>query len=385
MTMCLSPSRFPDNHPQMDASRKIERLGGDTARWFTENSVDLLLALLAGAVIAGLLLGLRTFGHKLVRDRSGDLHWRALAGSVLARTSTSFIVLSAAALVSHQAAIPANLQRGIDILFTIAAAVQGAIWARALVLGLIQHKLGEADQTSTIGTAMGLIRSLVTVALFAIALILILDNLGVNVTGLVAGLGIGGVAIGLAAQGVFKDLFAALAIILDKPFRRGEAIKFDAFSGNVEHIGLKSTRVRSVEGEEIVVANAILLDKILLNQSAIAQRRILLKLALIYQSDPAAIARLPELVREPAERHEHISFVRAGLIGIGPSSLDFEAELRFTSPDFDLFFRTRAEIISELLGALGEAGLRLAYPSQTSFTASPDGRHILPWPDETPR
>jgi small-conductance mechanosensitive channel len=281
----------------MNVSQKIERLGGTTSRWFAENSVDLLLAVLAGAVIAALLLGLRAFGHKLVRDRSGDLHWRGLAGRVLARTSILFIVLTAAALVSHQAAISANLQRGIDILFTIAAAVQGAIWGRELVLGLIQQRLGETDQASTFGTAVGLIRGLVTVALFAIALILILDNLGVNVTGLVAGLGIGGVAIGLAAQGIFKDLFAALAIILDKPFRRGEAIKFDAFSGNVEHIGLKSTRIRSVEGEEIVVANAILLDKILLNQSAIAQRRIMLRAALIYQSDPAAIARLPELVR----------------------------------------------------------------------------------------
>lgn len=366
----------------MNLAQKIERLSATTTRWFAENGADLLLALLAGAVIAAFLLGLRAYGSKLVRDRSGDRHWQVLAGRVLARTRVAFIILSAAALVSHQAAIPANVQRGIDILFTIAAAIQGAIWARALVLGLIQQRLGEADQASTFGTAVGLIRGLVTVALFAIALILILDNLGVNVTGLVAGLGIGGVAIGLAAQGVFKDLFAALAIILDKPFRRGEAIKFDAFSGHVEQIGLKSTRIRSVEGEEIVVANAILLDKIVLNQSAIAQRRIVLKLALIWQSDLAAVARLPELVRTVAERHEHVGFVRAGLIGIGASSLDFEAELRFAGADFDLFFRTRAKLVAELLAAVDGAGLRLAYPSQTSFTAAPDGRHVLPWPED---
>lgn len=366
----------------MNVTEKIERTSSTATRWFADNSVDLLLALLAGTVIAILLLGLRAYGSKLVRDRSGDRHWQVLAGRVLAKTRIAFIVLCAAALVSHPAAIPANLQRGIDILFTIAAAVQGAIWARALVLGLIQQRLGETDQASTFGTAVGLIRALVTVALFAIALILILDNLGVNVTGLVAGLGIGGVAIGLAAQGVFKDLFAALAIIFDKPFRRGEAIKFDAFSGHVEHIGLKSTRIRSVEGEEIVIANAILLDKVLLNQSAIVQRRIVLRLAFVYQSDPHAISQLADLVRGLAERHEHVSFVRAGLIGIGTSSLDFEAELRFAAADFDLFFRTRAQIIAELLGAVSEAALQLAYPAQTSFTAAPDGRLVLPWGEE---
>jgi small-conductance mechanosensitive channel len=362
----------------MDLSQKIERMWSATARWLAENSTDLLLAVLAGIAIAALLLGLRAFGHRLVRDRSDDGHWRGLAGRVLARTSLVFIILCAVELVAQTAALPARVQHVIDILFTIAAAIQGAVWARELVLGLVQQKLGGADGQSTFGSAVGLIRGLVSVALFAIALVLILDNLGVNVTGLVAGLGIGGVAIGLAAQGVFKDLFAALAIIFDKPFRRGEAIKFDAFSGNVEHIGLKSTRIRSVEGEEIVVANAILLDKILLNQSAIAQRRIVLKLALIYQSDRGAIARLPDLVRTIAERHEHVGFVRAGLIGIGQFSLDFEAELRFASSDFDLFFRTRAAIISELLAVLPDCGLSLAYPSQTSFTAAPDGTHVLP-------
>jgi small-conductance mechanosensitive channel len=196
--------------------------------------------------------------------------------------------------------------------------LQGAVWARALILGLLTNRIGEAEQTSTFGTAFGLIRGLVSVALFLIALVLILDNLGVNVTGLVAGLGIGGIAIGLAAQGIFKDLFAAIAIVLDKPFRRGESIKFDAFTGTVEHIGLKSTRLRSVEGEEIVISNAILLDKVMLNFAAIQHRRILLKFGLVYQSDPAAIARVNELAGGLAARHAHVSFVRAGPTGIGP-------------------------------------------------------------------
>ena len=115
----------------------------------------------------------------------------------------------------------------IHILFVVSAALQAAVWARELVLGLIQHRIGGDGEASTLGSAIGIIRLLVSVALFAIALIVILDNLGVNVTGLVAGLGIGGIAIGLAAQGIFSDLFAALSIIFDKPFRRGDGIRFE--------------------------------------------------------------------------------------------------------------------------------------------------------------
>jgi small-conductance mechanosensitive channel len=365
----------------MNVSQKTDRMWGESARWFAANGADLFYAVLIGLGVAALLIGLRSFGHRLVRDRSDDLRWRGLVGRVLAKTGFTFIILCAVQVVAELTNLPRTFDRAIDILFTIAAALQGAIWARALILGLLQHRIGEADQHSTFGTAFGLIRGLVSAALFLIALVLILDNLGVNVTGLVAGLGIGGIAIGLAAQGVFKDLFAALAIILDKPFRRGEAVKFDLFTGTVEQIGLKSTRLRSVDGEEIVISNAILLDKVMLNLSGIEQRRIVLRFGLIYQTDPALLARLPELVGGIGGRHEHVTYVRAGLIGIGPHSLDCEAELRFTSADFDLYFRTRAAIIAELLGELPAAGMRLAYPSQTSFTAAPDGRHILPWPE----
>ena len=129
-------------------------------------------------------------------------------------------------------------------MFVISAAFQAAVWARELVLGYVEHRVGADEQHSTLGSAVGIIRLLVTVALFAIAIILILDNVGVNVTGLIAGLGIGGIAIGLAAQGIFSDLFAALSIIFDKPFRRGDVIRIEGVQGHVEDIGLKTTRIR---------------------------------------------------------------------------------------------------------------------------------------------
>ena len=133
---------------------------------------------------------------------------------------------------------PEGVASVIAVLFIVAATLQTALWVRELVLGVIEHRAGAAAEGSSLGTAMGIIRLLVTIAIFIIAAIVVLDNLGVNVTGLIAGLGIGGIAIGLAAKGIFDDLFSALSIIFDKPFRRGDSIRWDQTSGTVEQIGL---------------------------------------------------------------------------------------------------------------------------------------------------
>ena len=126
--------------------------------------------------------------------------------------------------------------------------------------------------SGTLANAMAIIRVLVSVALFAIAIILILDNLGVNVTALVAGLGIGGIAIGLAAQGIFSDLFAALSILFDKPFKKGDTIRYDQSTGTVERIGLKTTRLRSLTGEQLIMANTKLLEREIHNLAAAPRR-----------------------------------------------------------------------------------------------------------------
>src|SRR5690606_9331072 len=140
--------------------------------------------------------------------------------------------------VAGYASPPAIILATIQFVFTIAVVFQVAVWVREIVIGLIQRRAAEGHN-ETLNNAMGIIRLLISVALFAIAAIVILDNMGVNVTGLVAGLGIGGIAIGLAAQGIFSDLFASLSIIFDRPFRVGQAIKYDNSAGTVERIGLK--------------------------------------------------------------------------------------------------------------------------------------------------
>ena len=128
---------------------------------------------------------------------------------------------------------------------------------------------------------MGLIRLLVSFVLFAIALVLVLGNLGVNVTGLVAGLGVGGIAIGLAAQSIFADLFAAIAIIFDRPFKKGDAITFDKSAGTVELIGMRSTRIRGTAGEARVIGNKKLLDNEIVNNTQREFRRVIFTLGVV--------------------------------------------------------------------------------------------------------
>ena len=355
-------------------------LATEASNWISGNLLGILIASGIGIAIALLLLGLRSLGCRLIQRSPTDLHWRTIFARALARTNIFFIVMCSAQLVAEHAATPPALLGIIHFLFVIAASFQAAIWARELILGFVEHRVGPEAEHTTLGSAIGIIRLLVTVALFAIAIILILDNLGVNVTGLVAGLGIGGIAIGLAAQGIFSDLFAALSIIFDRPFRKGDGIQVGNVSGSVEQIGLKTTRIRALSGEQVVISNAKLLDQQLQNFTNLEHRRIVLMLGFVYQTAPEVLARIPEMLRGIVEGHENVKLVRCGMVGFGASSLDFELQFDIHSLDYEYVFRTRSDICIEILRTFNEQGIEFAYPTQTTFTAAPDGTLIMPYP-----
>jgi small-conductance mechanosensitive channel len=362
-------------------SEKSVEIVTQTSGWISTNALDILIAGGLGVVIALVLLGVRALACRLMASGSdGDTHWRIIFARVLSKTNLFFIIMCSAEMVGELAATPPAVLSVIHFLFVIAAAFQAAIWARELILGFVQHRVGVAEEHSTLGSAIGIIRLLVSVAVFAIAIILILDNLGVNVTGLVAGLGIGGIAIGLAAQGIFSDLFAALSIIFDKPFRKGDGIKVGQINGSVEQIGLKTTRIRSLSGEEVVMSNAKLLEQQLHNYTNLEHRRMVQMFGVTYQTPPEVLDRIPETVRGIVEGHDHATMVRCGLIGFGASSLDFELQFDIHSLDYEYVFMTRHAILIEMLKAFAAEGIEFAYPTQVSFTAAPDGELIMPYP-----
>jgi small-conductance mechanosensitive channel len=359
-------------------SINLRDLANESIAWLDSHALAITLAASAGVVLYLLLRVLRRAAKRL-RDRPDDgLSFANIVGRTFGRTTHFFMVMVAARLVAGFSNAPDFVLMTIRFLFTIVAVVQGAVWMREFILGLIERKSGEDGAGESLGNAMGLIRVLVTVTLFAIALIVVLDNLGVNVTGLVAGLGIGGIAIGLAAQGIFSDLFAALSIIFDKPFRIGDTVQYDQTLATVEHIGLKSTRMRALSGERKIISNANLLQKEISNFQHIEHRRVSFPIGVIYQTPPDKAAAIPALLRDSIEKNGG-AFIRSGFIGFGASSLDFECIFDVHQPDMDHMAQVRHRVGLEILRRFRSEGIEFAYPTQTTFTAAPNGQMVYPY------
>lgn len=350
--------------------------------WISAHAVEIAIAVGVGTAIYLALAYVQRHARKYAERQPDRLSLAAIIGRTLSKIKQYFLIMVSARLVVGFSEAPDGIVRVVTFLFTVAAVFQVAIWAREIILGMIERRASGSDDagSETLANAMSLIRLLVTVVLFAIASIMVLDNLGVNVTGLIAGLGIGGIAIGLAAQGIFSDLFAALSIIFDKPFKRGETIGFDTTTATVEKIGLKSARLRSVNGEEIIISNTNLLGKQIINYTRLNRRRTRYRIGLIYQTAPDRAGLVPGMLREIVEQAGGI-FIRSGFVGFGASSIDFELDFDVMSADFEVVFETRHRIGIAILERFNAEKLEFAYPTQTSFTAAPDGRFIMPYPE----
>jgi small-conductance mechanosensitive channel len=345
------------------APAKTLSMGDRFATWLEANRDGLVLGVAVGAAIVAAMLILRSVGQALVRRDPHGLGWRTVIGRVFAKTSLAFMILTAADVVSTYAELPHKAARLIDILFVIAFALQGAVWGRELILGVIGRRVADDNGSGALSNAMAIIRVLISVALFAIAGILILDNLGVNVTALVAGLGIGGIAIGLAAQGIFSDLFAALAILFDKPFKRGDTIRYDGSTGTVERIGLKTTRLRSLTGEQLIMANTKLLEREIHNLAQAKARRITVYLAVGGKTSGSSIDAVINAAEAAVASRKGCALARCVLSGAGPEALTYDLVYDDSNRDNDLLAHNRAAILRSLIETLEPKKLTLVRAS----------------------
>lgn len=370
------------------------RHGQSVIDWIVASREGLLVGAIVAAVIVALMLVMREIGRRILARNPDCVDWRGIIGSVLAKTKLFFMIASAVEIVAGYAPVPAPIDRVVHVLFVVAAALQVAIWARELVIGAVRSRVGEDPGESTLGNAMAIIRALVSFAAFAIALVVILDNLGVNVTTLIAGLGIGGIAIGLAAQGIFSDLFAALSIVFDRPFRRGDTINYGGrvdqggTTGTVERIGLMTTRIRSRTGELVVMANTKLLEQELTNIDEARVHRIWLPFSVTYQTDPAKLERMAEIVGPTLDGLKGVRLVRCTISALAPSSIDFNLVYDDRNRDFDTRAANKSQICLGIVKTLAGEGIDFAYPTQTTYTAAPDGTLVMPYgapPADPPR
>lgn len=346
-------------HGPANLAAQLQSVADQVTLWVRNDSLQALIGIAMGVALFVLLAAARHFGCRLIGQRDG---WRNVAYSVIRKTNVFFLVMLSADFVAHFVAPPSQLNTAIDFLFTIAAVIQGAVWIRELLLAFVQHRAsgGEAGDHVQLQTAMGMIRLLVNFVVWSLALILVLDNVGVNVTALVAGLGVGGIAIGLAAQGIFADLFAALAILFDKPFRLGDTIRWGTVTGTVEAIGLKTTRVRSVNGEQVVVSNRKLLDQDIFNLRRIDERRVTFMLPVTPGTDAGRLASIPDLVRGVVEAQENTRHEHAHLLEITPNAFNVEVQFYMTVPEAAAMSAGRHKVIVGVKAALDGAGIALA-------------------------
>lgn len=361
-----------------DLNARIATLSNDSVGWVTAHATQILIATAIAAAVVIALLGAKWFGRRLARRHEGVSHWPQIIGGALAKIRLWFVGAVAFEVVARYSHAPDDLAQTIRFLFVIAASLQAAIFIREIILGVVERRAHDADAPVALASAMGIIRLLVTFALFAIAAVLILSNLGVNVTGLIAGLGVGGIAIGLAAQGIFADLFAALAILFDRPFRKGDAIRYDTTTGEVEDIGLKSTRIRAITGEQIIVANKQLLEKEIHNFARLNRRRIVMNFGVVQSTPVDVLQRIPAMLGEVVASCPPASLVRCALLNFSPSALDFELQYDVHSEDYDTVFNTRHAISIAILRRFEAEKIRLANPTQIGFTGAPDGRLLTP-------
>ena len=369
-------------HPINEAAAAGERIArpvGNIAEWALVNLQNLAVGALVAGAIVGVMLGLRWAGRRMVAEHPNDFNWRGIIAHALSRTTVLFMVAAAIEIVLGYAPVPARLDRLANMLFTAAAALQVAIWAREIILGAVRSRVGDESTESNLSSAMAIIRVLVSITLFAVALLFILDNLGVNVTTLVAGLGIGGIAIGLAAQGIFADLFAALSILFDRPFRRGDLIRYGTTTGTVERIGLKTTRVRAQGGEQVIMANTKLLEQEVHNLADAHVRLIVVPFSLVYQTPPETLEELAGLATEAVAAAPECRLVRALVTGFAPSSIDCELVYDDRATDPDALARNKSAILVAVTRIFAREQVAFAYPTQTTFTAAPDGSYVMPY------
>ena len=330
---------------------------------------------IAASVTVGLFLilltlrrAVRSFHKRLAATSKTEL--LEIPMEVLSHTTLLFfLLLSLYAGFKMLVAGPRTIAL-MDSAMTIVSFWQTGVWAVAAASAYVDRKRRASMTTdrSVVGS-LSIISFIVKVVIWALVGMLTLENLGVDITALVAGLGIGGIAVALAVQNVLGDLFASLSITLDRPFVVGDFLIVGDFLGSVEYIGIKSTRLRSLSGEQIVMSNSDLLSSRVRNYGRMQERRVVFATRVTYETPIDLVEKVPGVIREIVEAQKDTRFDRSHFQQHSPASLDFETVYYVLSPDYNKYMDTQQAINLRLHRKFGEMGVRFAYPTQRLFVA----------------
>ena len=264
--------------------------------------------------------------------------------------------------------LPAKLEHAVNLLVVVAIIFQIVLWVNGFIGLWVERQVEKRRGVDGEGvTALTLLGFAARVVVWALMLLLILDQLGFDITALVAGLGIGGVAIALAVQNILGDLFASLSIVLDKPFVVGDFIIVDDLLGTVEYIGLKTTRVRSLSGELIIFANNDLLKSRIRNFKIMRERRAVFSVQVTYDTPLDKLEAIPGILRAAVENRQQTRFDRAHFKGLADSALDFEVVYYMTTPEYNAYMDAQQAINLEIVRRFREEAIEFAFPTRTLY------------------
>ncbi len=287
---------------------------------------------------------------------------------ILENTKFFFLVIASAYVASLTITLKPSVITVSQKVIVLVLILQGGFWASAAVsFGLARNIEKRMDQDVSSTTTITFLGFVARVILWIIVLLSMLANLGVNVTGLITGLGIGGIAVALAVQNILGDLLASLSIVLDKPFVIGDFVIVDSHMGTIERIGLKTTRVRSLSGEQLIFSNNDLLKSRIRNYGRMAERRVLFSFGVIYQTSLEKLRMIKEMVTEIINSQEGTRFDRAHFKEYGDSSLNFEVVYYVTNPDYNVYMDIQERINQEIFRRFDEQGIEFAYPTRTIY------------------
>ena len=336
--------------------------GASVTEWLIA-AATLAAVYLVLVLIRGLLI--RRIGRIAARTTTD---WDDLAVQLVERTRWYFLLLVAGYAATHVIPIPGDVARVLRAVSVVIVLVQAGVWGNGILGFAVDHYVrqraaGDVGMRTTI-QAVGYAGRFV---LWSILVVTALQNFGIDVTALVTGLGIGGIAIALAVQNILGDLFAALAIVLDKPFVVGDSIQVDTLNGTIEHVGLKTTRIRSVNGEQIVVANSELLKSRIRNFKRMEQRRAVFHLDLAFDTPPDKLAAIPALVRQVVEAQPNAQFERCHLLTIAETGLRFETVYIVLDAEYNRYADIQHAINLEVLRRLSAQRVQFATPARAVY------------------
>ncbi len=337
-------------------------LGASALSWATA-----LAAALASWIAMRLALRLLLSRASVVAERTTN-RVDDLLVDLLRGTSRTLLLVTALLIGLSMVDLPARWSTRVSQLWFLTLALQFGLWGnRAIVIGLRRYvdRHSQGGMARQVGTSATLLSWTLRTVLWAVLLLAMLANLGVNITALVASLGVGGVAVALAVQNILGDLFASLSIAVDKPFEVGDFITLAGVAGSVEQVGLKTTRIRALSGEQVVISNTELLKQTINNYKRMEQRRVVFKFRLTYGTTPEQAEAVPGIVRRAIESQDKTRFDRAHFQGFGDSALEFEVVYFVLSADYNIYMDIQQRINLTLLRELRQLGVDFGLPART--------------------